>query len=260
MIATLPMYDLPEARDATDALWAGIARHLRAEGVADVPPALARSADHESAWRDPSLLLSQSCGYPVTHAFADALRIVATPVHEIAGCEDGRYHSLVIVRDDASFAELARLRGTVAAVNDHASQSGKNALFALLAPLGRGRFFAEVIVSGSHVASIEAVRQGRAAVAAIDCVTHALLARFRPSALAGTRILAKTASAPALPWVTRREASDSDVERLRAGLLAAMTDPELAAVRAELLLGGAIVLSSDAYDVIREMERSYTDL
>ena len=37
MIASLPMYDLPETRSATDALWAGIARHLRAEGVAEVP-------------------------------------------------------------------------------------------------------------------------------------------------------------------------------------------------------------------------------
>jgi hypothetical protein len=32
MIATLPMYDWPEVREATDAWWAGLARHLRGAG------------------------------------------------------------------------------------------------------------------------------------------------------------------------------------------------------------------------------------
>ena len=36
-IASLPMYDLPEVRRATDAWWAGLAAGFTRAGVADVP-------------------------------------------------------------------------------------------------------------------------------------------------------------------------------------------------------------------------------
>lgn len=256
--AALPMYDLPEVRAATDALWAGIAGHLRAEGVKDVPTALERTRHHEAQWRDDALLFGQSCGYPLTHAFADELRVVATPRHAVNGCESGCYHSVIVVHEDAPFVDLAELRGHVAAINDEASHSGMNAFGALLAPLlDEPPFFRHVLVSGSHAASIDLVANGRAAVASIDCVTHALLARWRPSALTGTRILTKTASAPALPYVTRRSTSDDTLARLRAGLERAMNDAALAEVRGDLLLLGTTVLPDDAYDAIRKLEATH---
>ena len=45
---------------------------------------------------------------------------------------------------------------------------------------------------------------GRADVCAVDCVTWALLARHRPSALHGLRVIALTEPMPGLPLVTRR--------------------------------------------------------
>ena len=39
-VASLPMYDFPEIRWATDALWQGIARHLRRHGVDGIPSRL----------------------------------------------------------------------------------------------------------------------------------------------------------------------------------------------------------------------------
>jgi ABC-type phosphate/phosphonate transport system substrate-binding protein len=251
------MYDLPEVRRATDGLWAGIARHLRSEGVPDVPAALDRGADAETQWGDPALLLSQACGYPITHAFARALRVVATPCHAIAGCEQGDYFSVVVVRDDASVTQLSELRGEIAVINEWTSHSGMNALGALVAPLEGDGFFRDVVVSGSHVASLAMVARGEASVAAIDCVTHALLARWRPSALVGTRILTRTASAPALPFVTRASASEELVVRLRAALARAMHDDALSAVRDDLLLGGIAVLPEGAYDVIRELQSTH---
>ena len=44
------MYDLPEVRAAADALWAGLARHLEREGVADVPRALAHDQPIAALW------------------------------------------------------------------------------------------------------------------------------------------------------------------------------------------------------------------
>ena len=71
-------------------------------------------------------------------------------------------------------------------VNSLESHSGANALRALVAPESRkGRFFSRVRTSGSHAGSIAALVQRRADVAAIDCVTYALLDRYRPSCLAG---------------------------------------------------------------------------
>ena len=47
MIASLPMYDWPEVRDATNAWWAGIARHLRSEGFSEAPDRLYRNGAYQ---------------------------------------------------------------------------------------------------------------------------------------------------------------------------------------------------------------------
>jgi ABC-type phosphate/phosphonate transport system substrate-binding protein len=68
------------------------------------------------------------------------------------------------------------MRGTICAVNGRESHSGMNALRALVAPASHaGRFFAEVKVTGTHAASIAMVQSSAADIAAIDCVTHALI-------------------------------------------------------------------------------------
>jgi ABC-type phosphate/phosphonate transport system substrate-binding protein len=69
------------------------------------------------------------------------------------------------------------------------------------------------------------------------------------------RIIARSASAPALPYVTRRDIAPSDLEKLRAGLRAAMTDPVLAETRAAMLLSGLEIVPLQAYDRLLEMER-----
>ena len=89
------------------------------------------------------------------------------------------------------------MRGAVCAVNGLDSHSGTNALRGLVAPASReGRFFSEIKVTGTHAASIALVQNGEADVAAIDCVTHALIGRYRGEALKGTRVLGSGASRP----------------------------------------------------------------
>ena len=63
MIVDLPMYDWPEQRAETDSFWAAVAAGLRAAGV-EAPERLARPADPAVGWRDPDLLLGQTCGMP----------------------------------------------------------------------------------------------------------------------------------------------------------------------------------------------------
>ncbi|MEX1206791.1 MAG: PhnD/SsuA/transferrin family substrate-binding protein [Dongiaceae bacterium] len=254
-IAGLPMYDLAEATAATDAWWAGLARAFRREGVRDVPDRLCRDGSPDEHWLAPDLLFSQTCGYPLVNALAGRVKPIATPCYGAPECAGADYCSLVIVRADSLVAGIADLAGAACAVNEAESHSGYNTLRALAAPFSRGgRFFGRVVVSGAHVASLALVASGGADVAAIDCVTHALLARHRPAALAGTRVLCRSGSAPGLPYVTAAGTDDETLRRLRAGLSRALADPDLAAARADLLIAGAVELPATAYGRILEVE------
>lgn len=255
---SLPMYDFPELAWANDALVAAIAAALP-KGLAD--PVRRRSDDLPALWRAPDLLLTQTCGYPLMTAFADAFAYVATPCYDLPGCAGGRYDSVVVVRADDAAECLADLRGRRAAINGRDSQSGHNCLRRAVAPLAHGRpFFSDVIESGAHAASLAAVASGRADVATLDCVSHALWARDVPERLAGTRVLGRTAVAPALPYVTRAGIEPEILAALQAALAAVAEDPDLAAARQALALSGFTQLGLDAYDEILEMERAAVEL
>ena len=255
MFASLPMYDLPELRAATDAWWSGMAVALRRAGIDVVPDQLTRADNPATVWRDPNLLLSQTCGYPLVHDMAGILQPVATPIYDAPGCDGPNYSSAIVVSAEQSANDISALRGAVCAINRPDSQSGYNCLRAVLSSLAEGKpFFARVIETGSHAHSLEMISRGDADVCAIDCVTHTLLSRHRPQALANTRILGYTAHAPGLPYVTRAVASVDVVQRIREGVMTAFADPALAGAREALLLVGAEVLDAESYADILAME------
>jgi ABC-type phosphate/phosphonate transport system substrate-binding protein len=258
-LVSLPMYDLPELRWATDRLAQGLLRHLRAAGVADAPAAATRSGDPPADWAAPGLLLSQTCGYPLTHAFRDRLLVAGVPVYDAEGCDpEGRfgptYCSALVVRADDPAAGLAELRGRTAAINSWDSQSGMSALRAAVAPHAEGgRFFGEVLATGAHAASAAAVAEGRADAAAIDCVTWALLGDVRPAAVAPLRVLAWSTPAPPLPFVTA-PARAADVARITVALTESVEDPDLAEACAALRLAGIAPPEAADYGRILEIE------
>ena len=260
-LATLPMYDLPEIRSRTDAWWQGLVRAFREVGLNDVPESLTRQTPYEPLWTDRNLLFGQTCGYPLTHGLKGRVRLLATPSYAVAGCDGGRYHSVVVVPAQSSVGGLPELRGSRCAVNGWHSHSGMNALRYLLAPLASGkRFFAEVKLSGGHANSIAMVGSGEADVAAIDCVTFALLSRHRPELTSKVQVLCTTESAPGLPYIASAAVPLDDVDRIRKGLAVAVQDPDLSDVRRELLIDGMAFLPISAYGRIDEMERAASDL
>ncbi|MGD9511076.1 MAG: phosphate/phosphite/phosphonate ABC transporter substrate-binding protein [Geminicoccaceae bacterium] len=246
------MYDLPTVRWATDALWRAIATALAARGVA-APAGLDRRAGYASAWREPGLLLSQTCGYPFVTGLRGEVWLVATPCYRAEGCVEADYRSVLLVREDDPADALADLRGRRVAYNALDSQSGHNALRAMVAPLARdGRFFAGRIATGAHAASMAAVADGEADLCAVDCVTWALLRRHEPERTHGLRAIGWTAAAPALPLIT---AVGGPVALLREALQAALADPENAPAREALLLDGFASRSDADYERILAMER-----
>ena len=254
MIASLPMYDWPELRRATDAWWTGLARQLRAEGF-EAPDRLARMPDRYGQCPRTDLLMSQTCGYPLTHDFKGLLQVLATPVYDVEGCSGPLYRSVIVVHADAPASRLEDLRGATAAYNGEDSLSGHLALKCVFAPLSRaGRFFGKVLRSGSHLASMRLVHERQAHVAAIDCVSYALARRYRPDIAAGLAVIAQGPPAPALPYVTAAGRPPEEVAGLKRALAAAAADPALAAPREALFIAGLEFLPPDAYDCVLDLE------
>ncbi|MGI9303517.1 MAG: phosphate/phosphite/phosphonate ABC transporter substrate-binding protein [Gammaproteobacteria bacterium] len=257
LTASFPMYDLPEVRDALDTIWEGIAQRLRQRGVADVPGALLHGRALPQLWSNPSLLISQCCGYDVVGRYAGRLRPIATPRYSAPGCEGSQYSSAVLVNATNKATELEHLRHSVCAINGPESHSGMNALRALLAPLSReGRFFAEVKISGGHPESIAMVTGGETDVCAIDCVTYALLQRYRPESVRGTRLLCYTESAPGLPYVTRTETDERLVTHVQSALVEAFEDETVQSACEQVFISGVELLPPAAYERITELEQT----
>lgn len=193
MIATLPMYDRPETRAATDRFWDLIRAHLPG-----APEHLSRDGFH---WLNPDLLLSQTCSLPYRAGLQDHVSIIATPVHNIP-CPAGYYFSNIVVRKDDDRADLKAFSGSRLAINGPLSQSGWAAIDGPAREAGIG--FREIIETGSHQASARAVSEGRADICAIDAVTWTMIERWDPFA-EGLRVLLRTNPTPALPYITALE-------------------------------------------------------
>ncbi len=259
-VACLPWYDFAEIRGATDALWASVSRRLQASGLGDVPARLERRVHYEDQWDSGELLLGQACGYDVLLAYAHRLQLVATPRYQLDGCEGHSYRSFVVVRDDSPARALEDLRGSRCVINTPTSHSGMNVLRAVVAPLSvNGRFFASATVSGAHERSLELLRSGAVDVAAIDCVSWGLLARHRPAAVTGARIVHRTPAVPAPPFVTSVDTPAAVVSSLRDALGAAIRDPANGEVVDQLALAGVDTLTIENYEPIAKLEQLADD-
>ena len=251
----MPMYDMPEVRAALDSLWHGFAANMRREGLGDVPRELVHGRPLDRLWNDPELWFSQCCGYDLVNGYAGRLVPIATPRYGAPECEGCDYASVIVVREDSEADDVLKMRGAVCVINGPDSHSGMNALRALVAPVSeRGRFFRHVKVSGTHADSLETIKRGDADVAAIDCVTYALLGRYRPDALAGLRKLGSTHLAPGIPYVTRATLAEDSVARMRAAVFHTFADPGLATTRQALLLDGVEEIPLSEYKRILEFQ------
>lgn len=249
-VASLPMYDLPETAAATDLWWMGLAAHFAAAGMERPPARLTRPGEGIAFWSRPDLLFSQSCGYPLVTVLAGRVTVLGTPCYDAPGCDGPEYCSVILVDEASECRELIDLRGGRCAVNDAGSWSGHHVLRLMLATLGATESFCGCFRSGSHAASAAAVAEGRADFAAIDCVTHANLSRWRPRVLAGTRVLCTSPRMPGLPLIAGAAASPPEVAAMRAGLAAAVGDPELAEARKTLGIAGIHGVEPGGYDPI----------
>lgn len=199
MLATLPMYDWPEIRPATDRFWDLIRDGLRAQGI--MAPDTLHRGDRWNDWEAPDLVLSQTCGFPYRTKLHGKIGLIGPFDFGLPGAAPGYYYSQLVVRADDD-RDWTQLLGARLAINGHDSQSGWAAPQNHAATIG-GRF-TDILVTGAHKASAQAVADGQADIAAIDARTWALIDAHLPDLAARLRIAAHTAPTPGLPLITAR--------------------------------------------------------
>jgi ABC-type phosphate/phosphonate transport system substrate-binding protein len=229
-IAALPMYDWPETRVETDAQWAKLRDAFRENGI-DVPEKLTRDAELFALWRHPDLLFAQTCWGPMEQGLADEVQFVAQPSYDAFEGGQGELYSSVIVMRRGLMGDFTRniqspadgnasipldlLRGKHFTYNGPDSMSGIIALTRDLELLGESiDVFAARTQSGGHRASIVAVAEGRADVAAIDCRSWAM-AQLHEKAAEGVEVVGWTARRKGLPYITSRKTPPETVEKMR---------------------------------------------
>lgn len=156
----------------------------------------------------------------------------------------------LVARADDPRTDLAEFRGVRAAVNGWDSNTGMNLFRAAVAPLAGGRaFFSAVVATGAHASSLQAVASDVADLAAVDCVSYALIARAEGGATHGLKIVGRTETTPALPFIASRSLPERTLNDLRAALAEVAQQPALG-------LRGVAILPETAYARVADHERN----
>jgi len=218
MIAALPMYDWPEERSRVDAFHAALR-----DRVPGLPGALTRAGDPFALWRDPRLILSQTCWGPLSMGLSAHLRVLAQPDYsDVPGGRGPFYRSAIVARHglampvpDGPGPALPPLGGRLA-FNARHSLSGWQSL---VADAGDPASWASAMVeTGAHRLSVRAVAGGCADLAAIDARSWALALAHEPCA-GSLVVIGWTAERPGLPYVTARATDKLTAQALAAALI-----------------------------------------
>lgn len=195
-----------------------------------------------------------SCGLPyVIDHQRFGLELLAAP--EVY--EGPIYYSYVIVAADGPVHSLDGLRGMRYAFSDPLSNSGWLVPTHELARRGTTpeEFFRRTIFTYSHAESIEAVAVKFVDGASVDSYVYDYLAIARPSLVARTRIVERSAPHPIPPLVVRAGVPAAVKARLRAALLAMDRDHRGRVILANLRIKRFLPVSDSAFDGIRAMHR-----
>lgn len=220
MIASLPMYDLPDCRAANDRYWVLIRDGLRERGIATPDTLMRGIPDLLAHWQQRNLVMSQTCGFPFRAVLHGKVALIGTPDFGLEGCPPGYYQSIFMVRKDDDREGLTAFKEARFAYNDALSQSGWAAPQHHAA--GLGFQFTSTLHSGAHAASAHAVLEGKADIAAVDAMTWRLLQR-NDASMAGLREIARTEPTPGLPYIAALGANHKGLFEAIAAAISALS-------------------------------------
>jgi ABC-type phosphate/phosphonate transport system substrate-binding protein len=247
------MYPFPPLRDDWQRLWEVVrAAHPHGEGL---PRPLTWSDDIHALWNAPSLVLSQSCGWPIVSELDGKVRVVGVFDPDldphldpaVDGGDAGTYRTLLVARRDAP---LESFSGASAAVNGPDSLSGWVSLVAAVEGAG-ARWHGPVRWTGGHVASLAAVRAGEAEIASIDPVSFALLASIDPAHVEGLHIVGHGPRVACLPLIVPAGTDQAGIDAWRGAWARACSDPDVGPTLRRLRIRGFVPRDERAYELVR---------
>ena len=246
MFAALQMYDHPEVSHVWDRFWSAIHARLARHGIR-CDEELRRPLDYHQPWSDPQLMLGQTCGWPFVSGVKHDNAILGVLDFGLDTPLPGDYHSVFIVSPQLagmSVAELLANPDVTIAVNSLHSQSGYRVLGELTGEpliLPKSRHFD----SGGHRASLRAVADGHAQLAALDGVTWELLKRHDAN-VARVAEFGRSRPAPGLPLIC------SNANSVHAALLQEIVADAISGMDADdreaLMLRGFVPATESRYD------------
>lgn len=190
----------------------------------------ATDEERRAALDDPAPGIVWMCGLETVLRQADgrlAASIIGAPV--FPGRNAPVYDSVIVTSGSAA-ATLDDLQGRALAINQPDSWSGHHALRAHLHRIGlRHARFGQIVVTGSHEASIDAVIDGAADVAAIDDTVWTARISRDPAA-AALCVIDRTETWPAPPF-SATDATDAGLREAIRDALPAVAVPGLAAIK-----------------------------
>lgn len=164
------------------------------------------------------------------------------------------YYGVIITRADSGIKSMKQAKGHVFAFTDPNSTSGclvPNILFARDMQVKPERYFKHVRFSGSHGASILAVKNGSIEVAATNNIDLDRMIEKGQASLQDFRILWKSELIPGAPMAARRDLPES----LKAAFTGALMSFNRNKTGLHKLQNGGYAFADDTtYDVIRYLK------
>lgn len=165
------------------------------------------------------------------------------------------YTGIIIARKDSGITSMEQAKGKTFAFTDPNSTSGflvPNVIFARDMKVDPKQYFKEVRFSGSHGASILAVKNGSIDVAATNDIDLNRMIQKGSVAMDELVILKKSDLIPGAPMAARKDLPASLKAAFAGALLQINDDPEAL----EILQNGGYAHTNDKnYDIIRYMKR-----
>lgn len=196
-------------------------------------------------------------GWVCSTSFVDLSLRSETPSVQLAGVgwvptdpdAGGRpvYFGDLVVRPDHPAVSLADLRGCRIGCNDVVSLSGYYALRHAITEGGDDpATFAELVFTGGHHASLDALVQGELDAAVVDSVVRTGRARH-DAGVDALRVVDRLGPWPVQPLVARAGLDPSTVAEVQAAVLALNDDPVVRAILADAALDRFVATTPDHY-------------
>jgi len=173
---------------------------------------------------------------------------------------DGRpvYFSDIVVPHGSNVRSFEELAGCRIGCNDLISLSGHHALrFEIEQRGGDPDTFAELVFTGGHDASLDAVAAGKLDGAVIDSVVRTRRSRT-DATIASLRVIDRLGPWPVQPLVARSNMANDQLAHLARTLLDANDDPDMQAELEAAALTGFVAVGPDHYEPVRLAMNSST--